>query len=67
MSTDIAKTVANNKYNKGIYTGIVGAGLTLIFVSMGDYNIVISPELQGAITTFLMMLTTIIVPNKENK
>lgn len=55
----------NNQYNKTIYTALVGAGLTVIFVGLGDYDIEVSTELQGAVTTFLMMLTTLFVKNKQ--
>lgn len=60
-----ATGIMNNQYNKTIYTALVGAGLTVIFVGLGDYDIEVSTELQGAVTTFLMMLTTLFVKNKQ--
>ena len=57
-------TVINNQYNKTIYTALAGAGLTIIFVALGDYGVEVSTELQGAITTFTMMLTTLLVKNR---
>ena len=62
----IANTkVINNQYNKTVYTALAGAGLTIIFVALKDYGIDVSTELQGAITTFTMMLTTLFVKNKD--
>jgi hypothetical protein len=57
--------VINNQYNKTVYTALAGAGLTIIFVALKDYGINVSTELQGAVTTFTMMLTTLLVRNKE--
>ena len=51
--------VINNHYNKTVYTA-----LTVIFVALGDYGIEVSTELQGAVTTFTMMLTTLLVKNR---
>ncbi|GJM14963.1 MAG: hypothetical protein DHS20C13_02900 [Thermodesulfobacteriota bacterium] len=57
--------VINNQYNKTVYTAIAGAGLTIIFVALKDYGVDVSTELQGAITTFTMMLTTLFVKNRN--
>ena len=56
--------IINNQYNKTVYTALAGAGLTIIFIALSDYGIDVSTELQGAITTFTMMLTTLFVKNK---
>jgi len=58
-------SVVNNKYNKTAYTAIVGAGLTVVYILLNDYGIDVSPALQGATTTFAMMLTTLFVKNKS--
>lgn len=58
-------TVINNQYNKTVYTAIAGAGLTIIFIALKDYGIEASTELQGAVTTFAMMLTTLLVKNRD--
>lgn len=55
----------NNKYNKTVYTALAGAGLTIIFIALKDYGVDVSTELQGAVTTFTMMLTTLLVKNRE--
>ena len=60
----MSKPVLNSQYNKGVYSGLVGAGLTVIFTSLADYGYPITPQLQGAVTTFLMMLTAIVVKNR---
>jgi len=57
--------VINNQYNKTIYTALAGAALTVIFVALKDYGVDVSIELQGAVTTFTMMLTTLLVKNRE--
>jgi len=57
--------VINNQYNKTVYTAIAGAGLTIIFIALKDYGVDLSIELQGAITTFTMMLTTLLVKNRD--
>ena len=57
--------IINNQYNKTVYTALAGAGLTIIFVALSDYGIDVSTELQGAITTFTMMLTTLFVKNRD--
>ena len=55
----------NNQYNKTVYTALAGAGLTIIFIALKDYGFEVSTELQGAITTFTMMLTTLLVKNRN--
>lgn len=63
----IANTkVINNQYNKTVYTALAGAGLTIIFIALKDYGVDVSTELQGAVTTFTMMLTTLFVKNRDN-
>lgn len=61
-----AKNILNNKYNKGIYSGIAGAGLTIVFTALKDNGVDVSVELQGSITTFVMLLITLLVGNKSN-
>jgi len=58
-------TVINNQYNKTVYTAIAGAALTIIFIALKDYGVDVSIELQGAVTTFTMMLTTLLVKNRD--
>jgi len=58
-------TIINNQYNKTVYTAIAGAGLTIIFIALKDYGVDVSIELQGAVTTFIMMLTTLLVKNRD--
>ena len=58
-------TIINNQYNKTVYTAIAGAGLTIIFIALKDYGLEASTELQGAVTTFIMMLTTLLVKNRD--
>ena len=65
MNKITGKTVVNNQYNKTIYAALAGAALTVVFVALSDYGVSISTELQGAITTFTMMLTTLLVKNRD--
>ena len=58
-------TIINNQYNKTVYTAIAGAGLTIIFIALKDYGLEASTELQGAVTTFTMMLTTLLIKNRD--
>ncbi len=54
----------NNKYNKTIYTAVVGAFFTMVFVGLGDYGFDISGELQGSVMAFAMSVTVYFTPNK---
>lgn len=60
--------IINNPYNKGVYTTVVGYGSMVVFKALSEFaGIEISVDLQMYIITFLMILTTIFVPNKDKQ
>ena len=61
-----ASGVLNSKYNKGVYTAAVGAGVTLALMLINKFaGISFTLEEQGIIMTFAMTVTTLFVGNKS--
>lgn len=54
----------NTPYNKAVYGTLAGALTTILFYILSLYGIVPGPEVQGAVTTVIMMLIVFLVPNQ---
>ena len=57
--------VLNTKYNKSIYTAVIGAGVAFLYGVLAEFGIEVSAGLQTQTLILAMALTAFLVGNKS--